>query len=89
MTDDLRKSVDKFLYAFEKVFDEDWSYTKEQLGMYSSNSELKDDPATIHLIAPNGTFLDPKIDDEKEDWGYRGMLLEEYRNLKLLLLKNR
>jgi hypothetical protein len=39
----------------------------------------------IPIIAEGGTFLDPRVDDEIEDWGNRGALLRDYRRLKRLL----
>lgn len=37
--------------------------------------------------AEGGNFLDPKLDDESENWVARDGLLEKYRNL-LVVLKN-
>jgi hypothetical protein len=90
MSNELRETLEKFLNAFEQVFDKDWNYTKEQLGIIEESDEQKQNlmqPGleTIYLISPDGTFLNPKVEDEMEDWGYRGMLLLEYRKLKNLL----
>ena len=72
MDDNLKNAVTRFLEAFEEVFDKDWEYTK-------GNIDVEE------YISPNGTFLNPKVDDEIEDWGNRGFLLHEYRQLKNLL----
>jgi hypothetical protein len=90
MDRELKDRLIKFVDAFEQVFDKDWDYTKEQLGILGETEEQKQNSLdagleTIHIISPDGTFLNPKIDDETEDWGHRGALLDEYRQLKKLL----
>jgi hypothetical protein len=90
MENKLRDSIEKFLRAFETVFDEDWTYTKEMLGIMEETEEQAKNSKdfgleTIHIISPDGTFLNPKIEDEIEDWGSRGELLDQYRKLKALL----
>jgi len=57
--------VAEFVGAFEVVFRYDWSYSKGMIG---------DEP-------PGATFIEPGIEDETEDWGSRGALLEKYRRL--------
>ena len=79
--------VREFLDAFEEVFDRDWTYTKEMLGIHSETKEQKRACAalgleTIPIIADDGTFVHPKVEDEVEDWGNRARLLEAYRALK-------
>lgn len=69
---ELKDALTKFVDAFEQVFDKDWSYTKEQFQIHD-------------YISHDGTFLNPKVDDETEDWGHRAILLDEYRRLKKLL----
>lgn len=90
MEKQLKITLERFINAFETVFDKDWDYTKEMLGVYKGVNEQgeagKDaDDDTIYIISPDGTFLNPKVDDEIEDWGYRGELLTAYRQLKKLL----
>ncbi len=90
MDDKLKASLERFLESFETVFDKDWSYTKEKLGIYNTLSEQDENAADeeddiIYTISPDGTFLNPKVDDETEDWGSRGELLSAYRQLKELL----
>lgn len=43
---------------------------------------------SIDIISENGTFLNPMVEDEIEDWGNRGALLDQYRNLKKLLIED-
>ena len=79
--------VRDFLDAFEKVFDRDWAYTKQMLGIHGETAEQKQAAAemgleAIPVIADDGTFVCPKVDDEVEDWGNRGRLLAVYRALK-------
>ena len=90
MNKELLESIQKFTNAFEQVFDKDWSYTKEQLGIQGETAEQKENAIangleTIVRISDDGTFINPNVDDEVEDWGYRGQLLSEYRHLKKLL----
>ena len=66
---ELEKIFCEFLGAFEIVFHYDWDYTRIMIG----DEE------------PGGTFIKPGIEDESEDWGARGQLLEKYRNLKIAL----
>jgi hypothetical protein len=87
----LRASMERFINAFETVFDRDWDYTKEMLGITDETEEQRQNAKDmglgepIYIIAPDGTFLNPKVDDEIEDWGSRGELLYAYRELKKLL----
>jgi hypothetical protein len=90
MDNDLKQAVEIFISEFEQVFDKDWDYTKEQLGIYDDTEEQKQAALEmglqpIYLISPDGTFLNPKVEDEVDNWGYRGGLLREYRKLKELL----
>lgn len=79
--------VREFLEAFEEVFDRDWVYTKEMLGIHDETDEQKRALAeagleAIPIIADDGTFIRPKVEDEIEDWGNRARLLDAYRALK-------
>ena len=56
----------------EVVFRLDWKYTRVMIG-----DEVE-----------GATFLTPGLEDESEDWGARGVLLEKYRAL-LALMKAR
>jgi hypothetical protein len=70
---ELTKAVAEFMWAFEQVFHHDWGYAQAML--LPANG----------MIAENGTFLEPRVADEVDDWGYRAMLLERYRKLKALM----
>jgi hypothetical protein len=77
----------EFLEAFEQVFDKDWPYTKMMLGIHKETEQQKKAAAEfgmeiIPIIAESGTFIHPDVDDEAEDWGHRGQLLNAYRELK-------
>ncbi len=90
MDNDLENSISKFIEVFEQVFDKDWSYTKERLSIEDETEEQRRNSIvagleTIYFISSNGTFINPKVEDEAEDWGNRGALLNEYRRLKNLL----
>ena len=93
MDNELKDSIIKFLEAFEQVFDKDWDYTKEQLGVVKETEDQKQNSInallqTIHFISPDGTFINPKVKDEVNNWGHRPKLLIEYRKLIKLLSKN-
>ncbi|WP_374582839.1 hypothetical protein [Pseudoduganella sp.] len=55
----------EFVGAFEVVFRYDWDYTR----------------VMIRDETDGATFIEPGLDDESEDWGARGALLEKYRAL--------
>jgi hypothetical protein len=81
------KVVKEFLDAFEEVFDRDWAHTKSMLGIHGETEDQKKAAAklgleTIPIVAEDGTFVHPKVEDEIEDWGNRGRLLAAYRALK-------
>jgi hypothetical protein len=81
------EKVREFLDAFEEVFDRDWAYTKEMLGIRGETEEQKRAAAEfglepIPVVADDGTFIHPRVEDEGEDWGNRGRLLAAYRALR-------
>lgn len=81
------RKVREFLDAFEEVFDRDWSYTKEMLGIRKEADDQKSAAAELGLeivpiIADDGTFIYPKVENEVEDWGNRAKLLSAYRALR-------
>jgi hypothetical protein len=72
---ELTIALAEFMWAFEQVFHHDWRYARVMLH-----------PANVgRMISDDGTFLEPHVDDEVDDWGYRAMLLERYRKLKALM----
>jgi hypothetical protein len=81
------EKVREFLDAFEEVFDRDWAYTKEMLGIWDVTEEQKRACAeagseSIPIIGDDGTFVRPNVEDEVEDWGNRARLLQAYRALR-------
>ena len=86
--------VENFLKALEEVFDLDWPHSKEMLGIQDETEAQKKEAAklgleTIQIISADGTFLNPKVPDESEDWGNRGKLLDAYRALKRVVESSR
>ncbi len=89
----MEEDIKVFLNAFEEVFDRDWKYSKEMMGILDETEEQKQfnkqlGLETIEIISAEGTFLNPKVEDEIEDWGNRGELLIQYRRLKEKLETN-
>jgi len=87
MKDNTTEILKQFIEMFEEVFDKDWKYTKEMLGVIDETDEQKLNAKAfglgiIPIISDDGTFLNPKVNDETEDWGNRGKLLYLYRKLK-------
>jgi hypothetical protein len=73
---ELASALSDFLICFEAVFgDADWDMTLDIL----TGDGLK------HYIRPSGTFLDPGVEDESNNWGNRGALLASYRRLTAIL----
>jgi hypothetical protein len=63
------------------------TYTKEMLGIRGQTEEQQRAEAelgleTTAMIAEDGTFVHPKVEDEVEDWGNRARLLQAYRALR-------
>lgn len=79
-----------FIAQLEVVFDKDWQYSKTMLNVREETEKqrkaLKEmGLESIYMIDPNGTFLNPEVEDETENWGHRGKLLDLYRKLKSTL----
>lgn len=62
---ELELALTEFVGAFEIVFRYDWDYSKTMIG----------DEEEGH------NFIEPGLEDETNDWGARGALLEKYRQL--------
>jgi len=62
-------AVGRFLTEFELVFHADWEMSRGCL-------------LEANYIHPNGTFLEPMVDDESNNWANRGALLEDWRELR-------
>lgn len=65
----------EFLERFRLVFEYDWEFTQATLQI----------PAESHFIAAGGTFINPGISDESNNWANRGALLSTYRRLDAVL----
>ena len=70
---ELEKAVAEFVGAFEVVFRYDWDYTAVVLA---------------GMVMEDANFIEPGVEDETNDWGARGALLEKYRAL-VVLMKDR
>lgn len=58
------------------VFHDDWSYTRAAI-------------VSDELIHDSGTFLQPRVRDEENNWANRARLLEAYRRAVLSLGESR
>lgn len=90
MTEEIVRASRDFVASFEAVFGDDWQYTKEMLGIREETPEQAAvlrtmGLETIEIISKGGSFLEPRVEDETEDWGNRAELLQRYRQLKRLL----
>lgn len=59
------ESTADFLGAFEVIFRYDWAYTKAMIGGK----------------AEGASFIEPGLENESENWGARGAMLEKYKVL--------
>lgn len=66
---ELNLLISDFMLSFNAVFDLDWDHTKLCF------AESK------YYIEPRGTFINPGVEDEENNWGNRGGLLSAYREL--------
>ena len=76
---ELEQLVGEFLKIFEAVFGSDWKHTLMMMYPFDNSSYIQE----------GATFIEPNVEDEYDDWGNRGMLLEKYRALKSLLAQRR
>jgi hypothetical protein len=73
--DMLQQRLTSFMHSFEWVFDGEWEVFTEAV--------IRD---TDHIyIAEGGTFLNPGVEDESNNWANRGSLLGHYRRLKAIM----
>lgn len=63
------KLVNRFMFSTELVFQDDWEHSKICLENIKS------------FVSEKGDFLNPKVDNEKSDWGNRKLFLDTYREL--------
>lgn len=68
--------VNEFLSATIFIFDMDWEHTKYCM------LDIKS------FVSSRGTFIDPQVEDEGNNWGNRPGYLEAYRKLKLFMEEN-
>lgn len=66
---ELNQLISNFMLSFHGVFDNDWEHTKFRI----EESEL--------YIDSNGTFINPLVQDEENNWANRANLLNNYRAL--------
>lgn len=66
---ELNTLISNFLLGFDAVFDDDWEHTKLCL------------EESRYYINKDGTFINPKVQDEENNWANRGALLTSYRRL--------
>jgi hypothetical protein len=69
---DVTQALQEFVGAFEVVFRYDWDYTRVMIGDENDG----------------GNYIEARLEDESEDWGARGALLEKYRVLVSVMKKN-
>jgi hypothetical protein len=67
--DEFENAVAEFVWAVEELFQRDWQYTEEM----------------FPFIEEGGTFLEPNLEDESENWGHRGIFLERFRKLRRVM----
>jgi hypothetical protein len=73
MDTELSDVAAEFVMYFELVFDNDWDHTKSMI----------QEPKGRYI---EGTFANPGVADEENNWSNRARILEAYRNLKALLV---
>lgn len=66
---ELNSLISNFLLSFNAVFETDWEHSK--ICLEEGN----------HFIDPTGTFVNPKVLDETNNWANRAVLLTSYRKL--------
>lgn len=71
---ELENALVSFMRSFECVFDQDWGCSQGNM-------------TCPHMINPKGTFLNPMVEDEENNWANRAGLLDDYRRLSALMLE--
>jgi len=64
--DELLKKLLIFFDFYHLVFSDDWSCTIDNI--------------TSDMISPSGTFCEPQVENESNNWGNRGTLLHVQRD---------
>jgi hypothetical protein len=65
----LADAIADFVDHFWTVFENDWEFTESRI-------------CDRGYIAEGGTFLNPKVVDQGDNWGNRAGLLESYKRLQ-------
>jgi hypothetical protein len=73
---ELGKIAQYFFWDFEVLFDGEWVITK---------GNIECDPEGFLIKNNGGTFINPLVKDESNNWANRGSLLHNYRELKKIL----
>ncbi len=73
---ELNQLISNFISAFDLIFNIDWEYTKLCL------------EDTEFSISTNGTFINPGVGDEGNNWGNRPFLLNSFRELVAYIEKH-
>jgi len=66
---ELNQRISNFMLNFHAVFDRDWDHSKFCL------------EDSKYYIEPHGTFINPLVQDEENNWASRASLLKSYREL--------
>jgi TIR domain len=74
---ELNQLISNFLVSFYIVFDMDWEHTEQCLEQIQ------------FFISKRGTFINPLVRDEENNWGNRGSLLKHYRELTEYIATNK
>lgn len=69
--DEMFNALNRFAFCFQLVFDADWEMTR---GCIDESDDFI-----------NGTFINPMVDDESNNWANRGALLESWRRLLICM----
>jgi len=72
-THEFRMALGDLVGAIDLVFDHDWDFTKSALEGIDS------------FVSADGTFLEPNVADERDNWGNRGGLLDAYREVNAFI----
>ncbi len=73
--EELELAISSFVSSFNLVFHHDWDMARSRM-------------AEEDFIKDSGTFLEPSVEDEGNNWGNRGGLLNSYRELCRVMKKH-
>lgn len=72
MQHEFEQVLARFTSSFELVFGNDWDHTKANV-------------ADEYFVSDGGTFVNPGVQDESNNWANRGSLLTSYRRLREMM----